>query len=46
MHWKLQNIAETNLKRLKYIEMYHVLGLEESKLWKWLYSPKQSTDSM
>ena len=27
-------------------EIYHVLGLEESILWKWLYYPKQSTDSM
>ena len=27
-------------------EIYHVLGLEESTLWKWLYYPKQSTDSM
>ena len=26
--------------------MYHVFGLEESILWKWLYYPKQSTDSM
>ena len=24
----------------------HVLELEESILWKWLYYPKQSTDSM
>ena len=27
-------------------EIYHVLGLEESTLWKWLYYPKQSTDQM
>ena len=27
-------------------EIYHVLGLEKSILWKWLYYPKQSTDSM
>ena len=27
-------------------EIYHVLGLEESTLWKWLYYPKQSTDSI
>ena len=27
-------------------EIYHVLGLEESILWKWLSYPKQSTDSM
>ena len=37
-------------------KIYHVLGLEESILWKWLYYPKQwiefsaipikSTDSM
>ena len=27
-------------------EIYHVLGLEESTLWKWLNYSKQSTDSM
>ena len=27
-------------------EIYHVLELEESILWKWLYYPKQSTDLM
>jgi len=27
-------------------ELYHVPGLEESKQWKWLYYPKQSTDLM
>ena len=27
-------------------EIYHGLGLEESILWKWLYCPKQSADSM
>jgi len=27
-------------------EIHHVLGLEESLLWKWLYNPKQSTYSM
>ena len=27
-------------------ETYHVLGLEESILWKWLYYPRQSIDSM
>ena len=26
-------------------KIYHVLGLEESILWKQLYYPKQSTDS-
>ena len=26
--------------------MYHVLGLEGSILWKWLYYSKQFTDSM
>ena len=26
--------------------IHHVLGLEESILWKWPYYPKQSTDSM
>ena len=35
-------------KKLKMIqtdgEIYHVLGLEESTLWKWLYYPKQYTD--
>ena len=37
-------------KKLKRIqtdgEIYHVLGLEESTLWEWLYYPKQSTDSV
>ena len=27
-------------------ELFHVPGLEESILWKWLYYPKQSMDSM
>ena len=27
-------------------EIYNVLGLDESILSKWLYSPKQSTDSI
>ena len=27
-------------------KIYHVLGLEESILLKWLYHPKQSTDSV
>ena len=27
-------------------EIYHVLGLEESILWKWVYYTNQSTDSM
>ena len=27
-------------------EIYHVLGLEEPKLWKWLYYPKLSIDSV
>ena len=27
-------------------KIHHVLGLEESILSKWLYYPKQSTDSM
>ena len=27
-------------------EIHLVLGLEELALWKWLYYPKQSTDSM
>ena len=26
-------------------EIHHVLGLNESILWKWLYYPKHSTDS-
>ena len=26
--------------------IYHVLGLKESILWKWIYYPKQHTDSM
>ena len=38
------------MKELKMIqtdgEIYHVLGLEESTLWKLLYYQKQSTDSM
>ena len=25
-------------------EIYHILGLKESTLWKWLYYPKQDTD--
>ena len=29
-----------------YGQINHVLGLEETILWKWLYYPKQSTDSM
>ena len=37
-------------KELKMIQtdgdIYHVLGLEESTLWKWLYYPKQWTDTM
>ena len=28
------------------IDIYHVLELKESILSKWLYYPKQSTDSM
>ena len=27
-------------------KIYHVLGLEQSTLSKWLYNPSQSTDSM
>ena len=27
-------------------EIYHILGLEESIWWKWLYYSNQSTDSM
>ena len=38
------------MKEIKYDqtdgEIYHALGLEGSILWKWLYYPKQSTDSM
>ena len=41
---------KTLMKETKMIqtdgEIYHVLGLEESTLWKWLYYPMQSTDSM
>ena len=29
-----------------YGEIHHILGLKESILWKWLYCPKQSIDSM
>ena len=40
-HWKNKlNMIQTDG------EIYHVLGLEESTLWKWLYYPKQSTDSV
>ena len=38
--WKKSKMTQTHG------EIYHVLGLEESILWKWLYYPKQSTDSM
>ena len=38
------------MKEIKYDrtdgEIYHALVLEGSILWKWLYYPKQSTDSM
>ena len=34
--WKKSNAIQTDR------EIYHVLGLEESILWKWLYFPKQS----
>ena len=27
-------------------DMYHVLGLEESVFWKWLYYTKKITDSV
>ena len=27
-------------------KIYHVLGLEESVFWKWLYYPRKITDSM
>ena len=27
-------------------EIHHVLGLEESILWKWLHYPKKSIDSI
>ena len=38
--WKKLKIIQTDG------EIYHVFGLEESTLWKWLYYPKQSTDSV
>ena len=38
--WKKSKTTQTDG------EIYHVPGLEESILWKWLYYPKQSTDSM
>ena len=38
--WKILKMIQTDG------EIYHVLGLEESTLWKWLYYPKQSEDSM
>ena len=46
----MQKIIGHWWKNLKMIqidgEIYHVLVLEESTLWKCLYYPKQSTDSM
>ena len=46
----MQKIIRHWWKKLKMIqidgEIYHVLGWEESILWKWLYYTKQSTDSM
>ena len=38
--WKKLKLTQTDR------EIYHVLALEESTLWKWLHYPKQSTDSM
>ena len=38
--WKKSKMTQTDG------EISRVLGLEESILWKWLYYPKQSTDSM
>ena len=38
--WKTLSMIQTDG------EIYHILGLEESTLWKWLYFPKQFTDSM
>ena len=38
--WKKSKITQTDR------EIYHVLGLEASILWKWLYYPKQYTNSM
>lgn len=32
LHWKVQNNAEKNFKRCKYIEVYNVHGLESSIL--------------
>ena len=34
--WKKSKMAQTDG------EIFHILGLEESILWKWLYYPKQS----
>ena len=34
------------MNEIKQMEIYHVLRLEESILWKWLYNPKQFTDSL
>ena len=46
----MQKIIRHWWKNLKMIqtdgEILHVLGLEESTLWKWLYYPKQSIDSV
>ena len=38
--WKKSKIIQTDG------EIYYVLGLEDSILWKWLNYPKPSTDSM
>ena len=42
--------CKTLIKEIKmtqiYGEIYHVHGSEKSVYWKWVYSPKQSIDSM
>ena len=38
--WKRSKMTQTDG------EIYHVLGLEESILWKWVYYLKKSTESM
>ena len=38
--WKKSKITQTDG------EIYYVLRLEDSILWKWLYYPKLSTDSV
>ena len=44
--WKLYDNDERNWRWHRQMDRYAMfLGLEELKLWKWLYYPRQSTDS-